>query len=113
VGHYRELAAWDSSTVQAREARWESRLPVMVVSASETLKIPGAEALQQELVKLSSCGSRQVAAGATHMSIVTNRDYSQKVVQAVRDILAHVKLLPRKTKIYRLLIQSGEYRRET
>jgi pimeloyl-ACP methyl ester carboxylesterase len=83
----RELAAWDSSTVQAREARWESRLPIMVVSASETLKIPEAEALQEELVKLSSCGSRQVAAGATHMSIVTNRDYSQKVVQAIRDIL--------------------------
>jgi pimeloyl-ACP methyl ester carboxylesterase len=86
-----EVRAWESMTSpQVRAAGPLRDIPVAVLSATEGTAADQRAAwlpMQAELAALSSRGTHQVVEGATHVSLVTNREHAMIAVAAIRGVI--------------------------
>jgi pimeloyl-ACP methyl ester carboxylesterase len=80
-----ELAAWSDIASQLEQAKPLGDLPLTVLTA-ETGNLEEHQ-LHGELAALSSNGSHTSVAKATHLSILTDREHSRAIVDAVRATL--------------------------
>ena len=95
---YDEVSIWDKTMVQVRQAmgaRGLGEKPLCVLTAPDTpgfevMKEPWLE-MQRELADLSSNSTHRVLDGAGHISLVTNPEYTQEVVGAVREAVEAVR----------------------
>ncbi len=85
-----EFLAWDSICAEVRRARNLGNRPLAVLSAGRNL-LPGSLELQGELAALSSDSMHRLVTGATHVTLVTHKEYAMRVVDAIRQIVEKVK----------------------
>jgi len=86
----KESLAWNTLCAEVRCTRGLGNKPLAVVSAGKGL-FPGGAVLQAELVALAATGTHRVVDGATHLTLVTHRDYAMSVVEAVRQVVESVR----------------------
>jgi len=85
-----EAEAWDSVCSEVRRARKLGGKPLAIVSAGKDT-LAGARELQDELAGLSFDSTHVVVRGATHVTLVTHREYALTVVEAIRQVLEKVR----------------------
>lgn len=90
-----EVQAFVAMMAQVRAAASSSLgdIPVAVFSASlpRGSSTTTMQQLHQELAALSTHSTYQVVEGSTHITLVTNRDYAQRIVAAVRAIVEDIR----------------------
>jgi pimeloyl-ACP methyl ester carboxylesterase len=89
-----EVSVWDDTMDQMRRAMERGtlqELPLIVVTAPDN---PGMEAvrepwleMQRELARISSDATHHVVTGAGHISMATEPEPIQRVIQAIRDLV--------------------------
>ena len=81
----------DQTMGQVRRARTLGNRPLVVLTATEHgLALEGErlhQSLQAELATLSSTRSHQIVDGATHVSLVHNRQQSQATIAAIQQVI--------------------------
>jgi pimeloyl-ACP methyl ester carboxylesterase len=84
--------AIDQTMDQVRNSRPLGNRPLVVVTATEHGFSAETErlhqSLQAELVSLSARAVHRVVSGATHVSLVNNREQAQITAQAIREVVA-------------------------
>jgi pimeloyl-ACP methyl ester carboxylesterase len=91
-GQKREYQYLENTLAQGRTVGNLGSRPVIVLSAGKaqtrgTEKVVKVfQQLHKELSQLSTQGSQKVIDGAEHITIITNRDYALKVVEAIRQV---------------------------
>jgi pimeloyl-ACP methyl ester carboxylesterase len=82
----------DRTMAEVRQARPLGKLPLVVLTATSHGMPPDAEVLHQqlqnELAALSTSATHRVLDGATHVSLVHNREQSAVTVAAIEQVLA-------------------------
>lgn len=81
----REAEQWFTSVGQIKETRFGD-LPLVAVTAPEKC-IQGWLDLQKELSEISTRGRHVVVNGASHVTILTNRDYATRVADEVATLI--------------------------
>ncbi|MBY8887004.1 alpha/beta fold hydrolase [Streptomyces sp. PTM05] len=86
----RELRQWSRSwSHDASRLKTLSSTPVAVLTAGRTaLSDPAHLGLQRELVELSTLGRHDIVAGAGHNTLVTRKEYAERVVASIKWALA-------------------------
>lgn len=91
-----EAAAIDASDAASRAVTSLGALPLAVLSADQAWWTPNAPAdetrlvytkLNQEQAALSANSVHRIVAGASHTSLVNNRDDAQAIIDAILDVL--------------------------
>jgi hypothetical protein len=85
-----ESLAWDAICAEVRSARTLGDKPLAVVTAGKDI-LPGQPELQGELAALSSNSFHLAVKGATHVTLVTHRQYALTVVDAIRQVIQNWK----------------------
>jgi pimeloyl-ACP methyl ester carboxylesterase len=88
VTEARQTRLWSVSRDQLNAASPLGDLPVAVLAVSE--QPVGGElltALQHELAELTENASFQIVQGASHESVISNREYAQVVATAIRGVV--------------------------
>lgn len=85
-----ELAAWESTTAQARAAANLGDKPLFILIAGDNS--PGWHALQGDLMTLSSNSRQLVAEGATHQSLLKNQQAAQMTSAAILAVVEAVRI---------------------
>jgi pimeloyl-ACP methyl ester carboxylesterase len=80
-----ESLAWDTICAEVLSTRRLGDKPLAVVTAGKDV-LPGQPELQGELAALSSKSIHLAVKGATHVSLVTHRQYAESVVEAIRHV---------------------------
>ncbi|WP_052517910.1 alpha/beta hydrolase [Archangium violaceum] len=92
-----ELRAWADSTAQVRATRGLGDMPLLVVSAGSAMSPSGAEflpafqALQREMVSLSSRGQYRIIPEANHLSLLTDATQARQTSAAILDVVREVR----------------------
>ncbi|MFE8601958.1 alpha/beta fold hydrolase [Archangium violaceum] len=92
-----ELLAWADSTAQVRATRGLGDMPLLVVSAGSAVSPSGAEflptfqALQREMVSLSSRGQYRIIPEANHLSLLTDESQARQTSAAILDVVREVR----------------------
>jgi pimeloyl-ACP methyl ester carboxylesterase len=81
----REAEAWYLSAAQVKEQR-VGDLPLVAITAPEKC-MHGWIDLQKELSEISARGRHVIVNGASHITILTNRDYARRVADEVATLL--------------------------
>lgn len=80
-----EAESWFTSAGQVKEERLGD-LPLVTITAPAKC-MPGWMKLQEELAGISTRGRHVVVDGASHLTILSNRDFAAKVADEVRAII--------------------------
>ncbi len=86
----KESLAWETICAEVRGARDLGDKPLAVLSAGRN-PLPGSLDLQRELAALSSESMHHIVKGASHVTLVTHREYASSVVEAIRQVVEKVK----------------------
>lgn len=85
----------DRTMAEVRQTRPLGKLPLAVLTATMHGLPPGLEAqhqqLQQDLAALSTNATQQIVDGATHVSLINNREQSAVTSAAIQRVLAAVR----------------------
>jgi pimeloyl-ACP methyl ester carboxylesterase len=81
-----ESLAWETICEETRRTGNFGNKPLSVLSAGRDL-LPGSLELQAELATLSSDSTHHIVKGATHVTLVTHREYALSVVEAIRQVV--------------------------
>ena len=86
----KESQALNANCAEVHCSRGLGIKPLAVVSAGKDV-LPGAADLQAELATLATASTHCVVDGATHMTLITNRDHAMSVVEAIRQVVERVR----------------------
>jgi hypothetical protein len=94
-----EVTAWEPlSAPQVRAAHALRDIPIAVLSATEGTT-PDQQAvwlaLHAELALLAPRGTHELVDGASHVSLITNREHAMVAVRAISDVVASSEALVR------------------
>jgi pimeloyl-ACP methyl ester carboxylesterase len=81
-----ESLAWDAICQEVRSTRGLGDKPLAVVTAGKDV-LPGQPELQSELATLSSNSVHLAVKGATHITLITHRQYAFSVIEAIRHVV--------------------------
>jgi pimeloyl-ACP methyl ester carboxylesterase len=81
----REAEAWFTSVGQVKEQRFNN-LPLVAITAPEKC-MQGWLDLQKELSEISNNGRHVVVNGASHVTILTQKLYADRVTEEIRTLL--------------------------
>ena len=83
-----QVRSWSVSREQLHAAAPLGKLPLAVIGVSEQ-PVEGEllTALQRELAELTENASFEIVHGASHESLISNREYAQVVATAIRGVV--------------------------
>jgi pimeloyl-ACP methyl ester carboxylesterase len=86
----KESLALNTLCAEVRCLKGLGNKPLAVVSAGKNV-LPGVADLQAELAALATTSMHRAVFEATHVTLVTQRDHSMSVVEAIRQVVEHVR----------------------
>jgi pimeloyl-ACP methyl ester carboxylesterase len=81
-----ESLAWETVCAEVRDTGTLGNIPLAVVTACHAV-LPGHPEMQEELVALSRDSIHMTVRGANHVTLITQREHAQSVVEAIRIVV--------------------------